>query len=89
MLISATSPLVLYMYNFVLDLFLFIIINISYLTVMVEANLITYICASGWFVLPVGLYFRLVCTSGWFVLPVGLYERKVTTARPTGNTYMY
>ena len=32
---------------------------------------------SGWFVLPVGLYFRLVCASGWFVLPVGLCFRLV------------
>ena len=34
-------------------------------------------CASGWFVLPVGLCFRLVCASGWFVLPVGLCFRLV------------
>ena len=31
-----------------------------------------HICASGRFVLPAGLCFRLVCASGWFVLPVGL-----------------
>ena len=33
----------------------------------VAANSTKRVCASGWFVLPVGLYFRLVCTSGWFV----------------------
>ena len=38
------------------------------------------ICASGWFVLPVGLYLRLVCASGWFVPPVGLYFRLVCTS---------
>ena len=53
-----------------------------------SGEVIKLICASGWFVLPVGLYFRLVCTSGflcfrfvcasgWFVLPVGLCFRLV------------
>ena len=35
------------------------------------------ISATGWFVLPVGLCFRLVCASGWFVLPAGLCFRLV------------
>ena len=40
------------------------------------------VCASGWFVLSVGLCFRLVCAFGWFVLPVGLCELKITTVHP-------
>ena len=42
-----------------------------------SGEVIKLICASGWFVLPVGLYFRFVCASGLFVLPVGLYFRLV------------
>ena len=61
MFISETSPAVLCMYNFVFkSFFMNYYISNSFLPARVAAN-------SGWFVLPVGLYFRLVCASGWFV----------------------
>ena len=76
MFTSATSPLMLCMYRFVLNLFIYY--YISFLSARVAADSIKRICAFGWFVFPVGLCFRLVCISGWFVLPVGLYEWKTT-----------
>ena len=54
MFISVTSPVVLCMNNFVLNLFLFII---NFFLADQGSGLFNKAC----------LYFRLVCTSGWFV----------------------
>ena len=54
MFTSATLPLMLCIYRFVLNLFIYY--YNSFLSARVAADSIKRICASGWFVLPVGLY---------------------------------
>ena len=77
------SPIMLYMYNFVLNHFIYF--DVASLSARVYASgwfvLLVGLCfqlvyASGWFMLPVGLCFRLVYASGWFMLPFGLCEWK-------------
>ena len=53
MFISVTSPVVLCMYNFVLNLFYLLLI--SFLQTRVAAYSIKRVCTSGWFAFPVGL----------------------------------
>ena len=53
------------MCKFVFKSILFIYYYVSLLPARVAANnSVKSICTSGWFVLPVGLYFRLVCANG-------------------------
>ena len=64
MFLSATSPLVLCMYKFVvLNLFLVVVVLILNSFLPAKESSVKRICASGWFVLPVGLCFRLVCAT--------------------------
>ena len=61
MFVSATSPVVLCMYKFVLNLFYLLLY--FFLAGQGCGSLIKRICASGWFVLPVGLYEWKVTTA--------------------------
>ena len=72
------SPIMLYMYNFVLNHFIYFDVASLSARVLLPVGLyFRLVYASSWFMPPVGLCFRLVYAFGWFMLPVGLCFRLV------------
>ena len=80
MFVSAALPVVLCMYNFVLNCFQFQL-SVSYFVIVSLSWL-----AGERLVDKAFLYFRLVCTSGWFVQ---LANNKICFVNPNANNSVF